>query len=528
MIDFLTIQSVDKLQRMGNICAQSFYQRGRKIAELQKRIYLLEGANQQQAEFAFQAEMSSIDAQNRGLEHLLKKEMNSDNDSTESVHPEAQENKDDKRKDDADVLSGKAEDPQKPNPSRRKEKQRGHGPTLQNLEKIDRYYNLEDPICCACCRQMKQIGEDVTELIGTIPRRHVLYVNHVAKYACNCVQKTCVSAEVPERIVDGGRYDDRLVIEVVTSKYVHQIPLQRVVNQFRAEGLIVSSQTLWDYCHAAAKKLLPIWKRIKKEIQKSNVIGIDQSPWNVLLAATSWQAWQMTNNQLSYFQICPTKGSEDGLKFLGDFRGIVIGDAATTHDSLAKTKNIVLAYCWAHAFRKAKEMKDGDAVTVREFKELVRSLYDIERLCPKEDIELRKELRQTESAKVIDRIKIWLDITEPLVLKSSPVGKLIQYVQNQWDGLREFLKNPEIPLDNNQTERGYIWLSIGRRSYFGTRGQKGAVAFAIFHSIVESCRRNNVDPGKYIEAALKASLNDEQMPLPNDERCAANWPLHKK
>ena len=62
------------------------------------------------------------------------------------------------------------------------------------------------------------------------------------KYRCKC---GCLeSADMPARLVPGGRYSNEFAVEVATMKYVDQLPLERIVKIMGREGLVIDSQTL--------------------------------------------------------------------------------------------------------------------------------------------------------------------------------------------------------------------------------------------------------------------------------------------
>jgi hypothetical protein len=98
----------------------------------------------------------------------------------------------------------------------------------------------------------------------------------------------------------------------------------------------------------------------------------------------------------------------------------------------------------------------------------------------------------------------------------EPDGKLLGYLKNHHEGLTRFLANPLIPLDNNQSERGYVWVAVGRRSFWGSRSELGTQVAAILYSLAETARRNGVDPKAYFEAALDDALNDRAIRLPGE------------
>ena len=67
---------------------------------------------------------------------------------------------------------------------------------------------------------------------------------------------------------------------------------------------------------------------------------------------------------------------------------------------------------------------------------------------PPED---RLRLRQKRSKPIVQRIHDWALSTD--TLPQSSLGKAIAYLGGIWNGLRLFLDDPNVEIDNNGTER---------------------------------------------------------------------------
>jgi transposase len=370
-----------------------------------------------------------------------------------------------------------------------------------------------DKTCASCGGELSywEGQDDETEEVVVVERRFEITKHVRKKYRCKC---GCIEQpDMPPRLVPGGRYSNGLAVLVASMKYVDQLPLERIVRIFGREGLVIDSQTLWSQVLALATKLKPAWQRLREEILTHPIVGIDQSPWPVLgHEKKSWQMWTLSTGKLAWFDIKMSKGTEDGKRVLGSYDGIVFGDAATTHDSLASSLPITLAHCWAHPRRDAEKLRSSDPMRAEVIINLIRELYDADDEAG-DDIVKRRFLRDTRSRDVIRRLFEWRADQRPL--PSSPTAKLLAYLENHREGLERFLDDPRIALDNNQSERGYVWVAVGRRSFFGSRSERGTQVAAILYSLAETARRNGVDPKAYFTAALDDALFGRQIRLPH-------------
>jgi len=107
---------------------------------------------------------------------------------------------------------------------------------------------------------------------------------------------------------------------------------------------------------------------------------------------------------------------------------------------------------------------------------------------------------------------------EQLPLPESSLGQAIAYMGSLWDGLRVFLDNPNVSLDNNGTERALRGVVLGRKNHYGSRSVRGTEVAAILYSLIESAKLAGVGPLTYLQAATNAALRGVEIPLPHEMR----------
>jgi transposase len=396
-----------------------------------------------------------------------------------------------------------------------KKKHPGHGPKAQpKLAVIEELHDLDeaDKQCPACGGGLKHVEglDDVTEEIDVIERRFVITKRVRPKYRCAC--GGCMEmADLPPRLVPGGRYSNDFAIEIAAMKFIDQLPFERIARILGREGLDVDSQTLWDQVERLAQKLRPGWERLRVDACAEAVVGIDQTSWKIIGHAKTWQMWELSTPSLAYFAIAEAKGTKDGLAILNGFRGTLACDAATTHGALSRVLNVKLAFCWAHAVRMVRAASTSDPIRAEHLRKEMRRLYDVEDEAGG-DLERLRVLRDSKSRIILDDLGKWL--LQQRMLPSAPMAEAIAYIANHWTGLRQFLEDPRIPIDNSLTERGYLWPAIGRRSFTGSKSKRGTEVAALFYSLIETARRCGVEPKDYLRRALAAALDDTKLPVP--------------
>jgi transposase len=85
--------------------------------------------------------------------------------------------------------------------------------------------------------------------------------------------------------------------------------------------------------------------------------------------------------------------------------------------------------------------------------------------------------------------------------------KAINYTLNHWLALTRFLKNPNIAIDNNESERAIkCWVLVRKNSLFAG-SDEGAKAIAVHLSFIASAKRNGINPVDWY-ADVFSRIND--------------------
>jgi len=398
-------------------------------------------------------------------------------------------------------------------------KRRGKsGPREQPELPIDeRVFELDEPdcVCPSCGGPLRPIADQFedSEMIDVVDVSYRLVKVKQQKYSCRC-GGALETAFGPERCVRGGRYSLDFGIKVALDKYLDHLPLARQERIMRRHGLGVTTQTLWDQLDSLARRLKSTDDALLAHALKQPVIGVDQTSWGRLDGSleTPWQMWCITSPGVVCHRIRNDKGKDTFKDLLGPFKGVAVCDAAKTHLAGAReSPGVRLANCWAHAFRKFEEA-EPDHPEANLALGWIRELYDIdERAGP--DIELRRRLRQTESAAVLAKLKTWL--WSQAALKTLSIGKAAAYAVANWDRLTLFVQDPLIPLDNNGTERGIRGPVVGRKNHYGSKSKRGTEVAATLYSLIETAKLHDVDPARYLREAVRAADRGEAL-LPWD------------
>jgi transposase len=327
----------------------------------------------------------------------------------------------------------------------------------------------------------------------------------------------------PPKLKAGSRYSPEFAVEVVVSKFLDHIPLERQVRIMAREGLRVDSQTLWDQTEAVAQRLTPSWRALVERILASELVHADESWWRLMEQRGSkrWWAWSVGTEEAVCYRILDSRSEGAAREALRDYRGIVMADGYSAYSALARDgPGFTLAHCWAHVRRKFVEIEEHYPGPCREILDLIGTLYEVEREAAlardKAEVRSRRaDLRPNRSRPVVGEIQRWA--LAQRVLPESSLGKAIAYMLGMWKGLTLFLDDPRVPLDNNLAERGLRGIVVGRKNHYGSRSKRGTEVAAMFYSLIESAKLAGVDPKVYLLKAVHAAIADPKaITLPSD------------
>jgi len=325
--------------------------------------------------------------------------------------------------------------------------------------------------------------------------------------------ETLITANGPKKLLLGAHYSIEFALSVVADKYLYHCPLQRQVKQMESLGLRgVSAKTLWNLSSSVAVYLESLSKRIREEIlSQSLATHVDESPWPILNKEDSdGYMWVASNQAGAFYQFEPTRSGKILKDLLKGLKGSILTDGYSGYKRLDKLPHLKLAFCWAHVRRKFFEIEPNYPKECKEILDRIDQLFFIERKA--RDWEHLKEVRDAESKKILQELHPLLLEIKQKHLPESALVKAASYSLKLWNGLKVFLKDPKVPLSNNDAERALRHAVMGRKNFYGSKTINGADVAATLYTVIETCKRVELDPKSYMEMAIRKII-DGKTPL---------------
>ena len=163
----------------------------------------------------------------------------------------------------------------------------------------------------------------------------------------------------------------------------------------------------------------------------------------------------------------------------------ILSDGARQFDTF------IHAMCWVHAERPLKKLlhkDDDEEKLIEEIRSHVWIFYS-----------LLKEYQQNPTASKKDLILLEFERIFGKKTASKQLNKALKGIHSRMTELLRVLENPEIPLNNNASERDIREMVRKRKISGGTRSDEGREARDTYASLVKTCMKLGISFHDYLE-----------------------------
>ena len=388
----------------------------------------------------------------------------------------------------------RGQQPDRPAPARRDQ---GHLP-----QKEEEYDLAESEKYCSCCGLplIEMPDTEDSDLIETQEVRGYTRKIRRKKYkrSCTCSgTKGIITAEGPAKLIPRCRYGTSVWIHILIRKYRFQIPVARILSNLALHGLDIPSGSVGG----GLKRLAPLFEPIYAALEQRSVEAAwwqaDETRWSVFETTKSkttyrWYLWVFISDESIVHVIDPSRSAQVIEEHLGGVvAGILLVDRYSAYKSFARRhEGIKLAFCWAHArrdFREAGLKYEQVRQWAQSWEERINELFHLNNLRVEhadgtvafagQDIRVREAVANMQKLTAEQLKQDGLHHSQESVLKSF---------NNHWEGLTVFVDHPEIPMDNNGSERCLRNPVVGRKNYYGSGAIWSARFTAVMFSIFET------------------------------------------
>ena len=388
-----------------------------------------------------------------------------------------------------------------PRPARRTKPPR---PTLVTITEVVR------PKACAHCQGENLLAKDTRKrtlinwVTGYIEQRIV------AATRCTCMDcgKT-TPAPFPGACLPKTQFTAAFAANILYCKYMLHLPWERISGDIRRQGYPLAPSSVSDLGQRSLDELMPIAKVIWALVRALPYNHSDATGMPVLMPGAKkthlGQMFFFGWGKLAAFRYAKDKEASTFARLIGDFEGTMVLDASSTHNDALATARVRWAGCNAHGLRKFREAKGSDPIFGAEGERWISAWFDKEREARERGLEGAELLawRKKHIAPLVQAFKRWLALVHPTTLPKSTLAEATRYYVNHWRALTAFLRDPNVPLENNFAERNLRVQAVGRSNWLFAGTHEAAENAAVAYTLVNTAKLHGLDPRAYLTWALE-------------------------
>ena len=255
--------------------------------------------------------------------------------------------------------------------------------------------------------------------------------------------------------------------------------------------------------HEAGRAVSPLTDELLEEVRESLILFVDETSWKEW-GKKRW-LWVFTSLKVTFYII--GFRSQKVLDYvLGQtFKGVLMSDGYRAY-----RKFLNRLRCWAHLLRKTKGLKQSLSYDPRTFGTEAHAVLT-------ELMDVIYKAREGPPTDLLPIYREFLAEFKECCMKyrdsdHKKTRELAREFLNDWDTIFHVLLNPTWPLTNNEAERALRHWVIARKLSHGTRNGQGSRVFAILASVIDTCRKRNACPWKYLAEVITARRQGLDVP----------------
>jgi transposase len=409
-------------------------------------------------------------------------------------------------------------EPEKNDPRPKKRIPRPRHPGREKLpEHLERRPEIiachpEDCRCQKCGAERPLLGYETREELACEPAKFWVRVIQREKRGSHCQEEQgVVTAPAPAQIVPKGKLSNEFIIELLAQKYQQHLPVYRQQAVLAENhGIELSRKTLTDAILAAGSLLRPVVLAQKAELWAGGYIQADettmpcQTPEKTGRNHRAYMWEYSAPGGVVIFDFRMGRDREGPATFLKGFVGTLQCDGYGAYDDLGE--GIVYAGCMSHARREFVDAAKVAPLDPRPTEVIGRfgELYAVEQQARQMGLGTaeRLALRQSKSVPVMAALKERLVGLRQELVPGGTLAKACDYTLGQWSRLEVYLGDGRIEIDNNWCEGAIRPLALGRKNWLHVGSEAAGPKVAAIASIVETCRRLDINLRRYLMAIL--------------------------
>jgi len=258
----------------------------------------------------------------------------------------------------------------------------------------------------------------------------------------------------------------------------------------RTLGIDLSPSGALGIVNRVAGSLEGPYGEILNSLPDQDWLNGDETGWKVM--GKNGYIWCFCNKDLAFFHHDYSRGAKVIEEILGKaFGGVVICDFYAAYNCIETTQR-----CLVHLLRdikKEREILSGSKMLERFDKAVKRFIEN--------GLEAQAMPEGEAKDRAVAKLEKQLDKLTRMKVTKGKATTLVKRIEKYRDNLIRFVTYPGVEFHNNRAERQLRPIVINRKVSFGSSTAHGARRYCIIHTIVETCKLQDIDPIDFIRRA---------------------------
>lgn len=312
-----------------------------------------------------------------------------------------------------------------------------------------------------------------------------------------------------------------LLSYIIIAKYCDVLPLYRQEGILARYGGSITRATMARWMIQLALQLQPVINLLKEVQLTGDYLQVDETRLQVLkeqgmLPTGHKWIWVMRggppDKPVVLFDYDKSRGADVAKRLLDGFEGRYLqSDGYAGYDAAVDNDAVTHIGCMDHARRKfvkaIKALHKNKKKNVKSTPKCVvalsmfDALYRVEREMDKLVLndEERKAYRHTHAKPKLDKLHAWLLHNSTRVAKDTLTHNAISYSLKQWSKLIAYCDHGQLRISNVLAENAIRPFVVGRKAWLFSDTPAGANASALYYTLIETAKANEIDPYQYIK-----------------------------
>jgi transposase len=314
-------------------------------------------------------------------------------------------------------------------------------------------------------------------------------------------------ADIPGYFWPRAMADVSAITQVILSKYDLCLPLHRQERVSERSGFHLPRSTQCDWLSAAHGYTYRIVDAMMAEARRTAFcIATDatSAPMRMPGECANWHLFVFIAD-LDHIIFRPTRVHSGAAitEMLDGFEGHLLSDASAIYDTLHRDQGLVEVCCWFHLRRYVWRSRATEPALAMQALAIIAKLFEVDRATRSLPMPERTDARARLAGPLLDLFDRWVAHAQPSADEKSPLASALTYYENQRDGLREFLSDGRLRLDNNLCEQQLRHLVVGLHNWNLFENEAGLEWYAVFRSLIASCKLHELEAQDYLDEVLR-------------------------